>query len=99
VTSDFDDNGATTWYNENNVELYIGDKAVAIHTDAKTVTGQSGKVIDYDACVLAIGSFPFVPPIPGKQQPGVFVYQSIEDLEAMLVYVKDNGVTSAAIIG
>lgn len=99
MTSDFDDNGATSWYNENNVELYIGDKAVAIDTDAKTVTGQSGKVIDYDACVLATGSFPFVPPIPGKQRPGVFVYRTIEDLEAMLAYVKDNGVTSAAVIG
>jgi len=99
MTSDFDDDGATSWYEENNVELYIGDKAVAIDVDAKTVTGQSGKTIEYDACVLATGSFPFVPPIPGKQRPGVFVYRTIEDLEAMLAYAKDNGVTSAAVIG
>jgi len=99
MTSEFDDDGATSWYKENNVELYIGDKAVAIDVDAKTVTGQSGKTIEYDACVLATGSFPFVPPIPGKQRPGVFVYRTIEDLEAMLAYAKDNGVTSAAVIG
>lgn len=99
MTSDFDENGATSWYEENDVELYIGDKAVAIDVDAKTVTGQSGKTIEYDACVLATGSFPFVPPIPGKQRPGVFVYRTIEDLEAMLAYAKDNGVTSAAVIG
>lgn len=99
MTSEFDDDGATSWYEENNVELYIGDKAVAIDVDAKTVTGQSGRTIEYDACVLATGSFPFVPPIPGKQRPGVFVYRTIEDLEAMLAYAKDNGVTSAAVIG
>jgi nitrite reductase (NADH) large subunit len=99
MTSDFAEDGTTSWYEENNVELYIGDKAVAIDVDAKTVTGQSGKTIEYDACVLATGSFPFVPPIPGKQRPGVFVYRTIEDLEAMLAYAKDNGVTSAAVIG
>ena len=99
MTSEFDDDGATSWYKENNVELYIGDKAVAIDVDAKTVTGQSGKTIEYDACVLATGSFPFVPPIPGKQRPGVFVYRTIEDLESMLAYAKEHGVTSAAVIG
>jgi len=99
MTSEFEEDGTTSWYKENDVELYIGDKAVAIDVDAKTVTGQSGKTIEYDACVLATGSFPFVPPIPGKQRPGVFVYRTIEDLEAMLAYAKDNGVTSAAVIG
>jgi nitrite reductase (NADH) large subunit len=40
-----------------------------------------------------------VPPIPGKQRPGVFVYRTIEDLENMLKYAKDNNVKSAAVIG
>ena len=99
MTSEFSEDGTTSWYEENDVELYVGDKAIAIDVDAKTVTGQSGKTIEYDACVLATGSYPFVPPIPGKQRPGVFVYRTIEDLEAMLAYAKDNGVTSAAVIG
>lgn len=99
MTGDFDTEGRTSWYDENNVELLLNDKAVAIDTEAKTVTGASGKVIDYDVAVLATGSFPFVPPIPGKQRPGVFVYRTIEDLEAMLTYAKDNNVKSAAVIG
>ena len=41
----------------------------------------------------------FVPPIPGKQRPGVFVYRTIDDLEAMLSYAKENNVKSAAVIG
>ena len=99
MTSEFDAEGKTVWYDENGVELLLNDKAVAVDTTAKTVTGASGKVIPYDVCVMATGSFPFVPPIPGKQRPGVFVYRTIEDLEAMLKYAKDNNVQSAAVIG
>ena len=99
MTSEFDEQGRTVWYNENGVELYLGDKAVSIDTKAKTVTGASGTIIPYDACVMATGSFPFVPPIPGKQRPGVFVYRTIEDLESMLAYAKENNVQSAAVIG
>mmetsp|Transcript_4453 Transcript_4453/g.9341 ORF Transcript_4453/g.9341 Transcript_4453/m.9341 type:complete len:1117 (-) Transcript_4453:180-3530(-) len=99
MTSEFEENGTTAWYEDNNVDIHIGDKVVAIDTEAKTVTGQSGKVLDYDVCVMATGSFPFVPPIPGKQRPGVFVYRTIEDLENMLAYAKENNVKSAAVIG
>ena len=99
MTSEFDSDGRTAWYDENGVELYLNDKAVSIDTDSKTITGESGKTIPYDVAVLATGSFPFVPPIPGKQRPGVFVYRTIEDLEAMLAYAKENNVKSAAVIG
>jgi nitrite reductase (NADH) large subunit len=99
MTSEFDDEGRTSWYDENGVELYMKDKAVSIDTDTKTVTGASGRIIPYDACVLATGSFPFVPPIPGKQRPGVFVYRTIEDLESMLDYAEKHNVKAAAVIG
>ena len=99
MTSEYDESGKTAWFDDNNVEILMGDKAVAIDTQAKTVTGQSGKVLDYDVCVMATGSFPFVPPIPGKQRPGVFVYRTIEDLEEMLAYAEANNVKSAAVIG
>ena len=99
MTSDFDSDGKTVWFDDNGVELFLKDKCVAIDTAAKTVTGQSGQTIPYDIAVMATGSFPFVPPIPGKQRPGVFVYRTIEDLEAMLKYAKENKVQSAAVIG
>lgn len=37
--------------------------------------------IKYDKAVLATGSYPFVPPTPGVDKKGVFVYRTIEDLE------------------
>jgi nitrite reductase (NADH) large subunit len=99
MTSAFDTEGRTAWYRDNNIELLLPDRCVAIDTEKKTVTGQSGKVVEYDACVLATGSVPFVPPIPGKQRPGVFVYRTIEDLQNMLKYAEENNVKSAAVIG
>eukprot|EP00934_Nitzschia_sp_Nitz4_P000241 Nitzschia sp. Nitz4//scaffold313_size41840//10902//17056//NITZ4_007432-RA/size41840-processed-gene-0.86-mRNA-1//-1//CDS//3329547418//241//frame0 len=99
MTSEFKEDGTTSWYDENGVEILMNDKVVSIDTKAKTVTGASGKTIPYDACVMATGSYPFVPPIPGKQRPGVFVYRTIDDLEAMLAYAKENNVKSAAVIG
>jgi nitrite reductase (NADH) large subunit len=33
--------------------------------------------------VLATGSYPFVPPIPGRDRRGCYVYRSIEDLEVI----------------
>ena len=42
-----------------------------------------GEVIAYDELVLATGAAPFVPPVPGHDLDGCFVYRTIEDLEAI----------------
>ncbi len=63
--------------------LRLAAKAVAIERRAKTVTTASGEVLAYDKLVLATGSYPFVPPVPGRERDAVFVYRTIEDLEAM----------------
>lgn len=99
MTSEFKADGTTAWYEDNGVEIFLNDKVVSMNTETKTLIGESGKTINYDVAVLATGSFPFVPPIPGHKRPGVFVYRTIEDLEAMLAYAKENNVKSAAVIG
>ncbi|MFG2001788.1 nitrite reductase large subunit NirB [Spirillospora sp. NPDC048911] len=65
------------------VEMVTGDRVVEIDRDARTVTTGSGRELGYDALVLATGSAPFVPPVAGKDLPGVFVYRTIDDLEAL----------------
>ena len=99
MTSEFDAAGRTAWYDEQQVKLYLNDRAVSLDTENKMVKGASGQEIPYDVAILATGSFPFVPPIPGKQRPGVFVYRTIEDLESMLSYAAEHNVKSAAVIG
>ncbi len=40
-------------------------------------------MLGYDALVLATGSYPFVPPVPGRDLPGCFVYRTLDDLDAI----------------
>jgi nitrite reductase (NADH) large subunit len=76
------------FYEKNNVQIYIGDKAATVDRTQQTVTSANGHVIHYDKLVLATGSYPFVPPIKGKDARGTFVYRTIADLEAMADYAK-----------
>ncbi|WP_424215273.1 nitrite reductase large subunit NirB [Streptomyces sp. BI20] len=62
------------------IERVSGDPAVAVDRAARTVTTASGRVLGYDALVLATGSFPFVPPVPGRGAPGCHVYRTLEDV-------------------
>lgn len=76
------------YYSTHNIQIHIDDKADVIDRVNKTVTSANGVTIPYDKLVLATGSYPFVPPIPGNDQTGTFVYRTIADLEAMLAYAK-----------
>jgi nitrite reductase (NADH) large subunit len=71
------------------VTLLTGDPVVAIDRANRTVTTRSGASAGYDALVLATGSAPFVPPVPGKDLPGVFVYRTIEHLDALRTFAAE----------
>jgi nitrite reductase (NADH) large subunit len=85
------------WYNENNIKLYLGDPVQSIDREAKTVHSYRGITQSYDCLILATGSGAFVPPIPGVEKHGVFIYRTIEDLEMMTAYAKKARV--GAVIG
>jgi len=68
------------FFEENNIIVHIGDRASSIDRDRKIVTSEKGQRISYDKIVLATGSFPFVPPIPGHERENCFVYRTIDDL-------------------
>ncbi|MGK5447609.1 nitrite reductase large subunit NirB [Streptomyces radiopugnans] len=68
------------------IELHLGDPAVAVDRRARTVTSRAGLEIGYDTLVLATGSYPFVPPVPGSDSTGCFVYRTVEDLLAIEEY-------------
>ncbi|MDP4301107.1 nitrite reductase large subunit NirB [Leptothrix discophora] len=63
--------------------LRLATRAASIDRAARTVTTLDGEVLAWDKLVLATGSYPFVPPLPGRDRADCFVYRTIEDLEAM----------------
>jgi nitrite reductase (NADH) large subunit len=73
----------TGFFDNPNIKLYLNDKAVSIDRANKRVHTSIGQDLAYDKLVLATGSYPFVPPVPGKDRENCFVYRTIEDLEAI----------------
>jgi nitrite reductase (NADH) large subunit len=77
-----------SWYAENDIKIYLSDPVVDIDRENKTIRSHHGIVESYDYLILATGSAPFVPPIPGVEKDGVFVYRTIEDLDMMKDHAK-----------
>jgi nitrite reductase (NADH) large subunit len=71
------------FFERNDIALHLNDRATGIDRDTRCVRTAQGKALPYDQLVLATGSFPFVPPIDGRDRPGCFVYRTIEDLVAI----------------
>jgi nitrite reductase (NADH) large subunit len=92
----------SNWYEENNIILNTSELITDINREQKTIHTHLEKIHEYDYLVLATGSAAFVPPIEGVDKEGVFVYRTIEDLDAIMAYankIKKNGATEAAVLG
>jgi nitrite reductase (NADH) large subunit len=78
------------WYEERKVHVHCGVKAQSIDRQRKVVIGGGGKVEEpYDRLVLATGSRPFVPPMEGTRQRGVFVFRTIDDCSEISAYAQE----------
>ncbi|MCJ8311376.1 MAG: nitrite reductase large subunit, partial [Saccharospirillaceae bacterium] len=85
------------YYKENNVEYFINEKVISIDRENKTVATNKGHTIGYDKLVLATGSYPFVPPVPGHEKEHCHVYRTFEDLRKIRESAKDS--KSGVVIG
>jgi len=75
VTQDF--------FLEHGITLHLSARAERIDRETKRVVTANGARLPYDKVVIASGSYPFVPPLPGCDRPQCFVYRTIEDLQAI----------------
>lgn len=87
----------TDWYVNNGITLHLGDPIQRIDLVNKTVHSYKGLTVAFDYLVMATGSAAFVPPVPGVEKEGVFLYRTIEDLEMMKSYA--GKARRAAVIG
>ena len=68
------------------LQLLVDEAVTCVDPDARTATTTAGRVLGYDHLVLATGSRPFVPPLPGRGLPGVFTYRTLDDVEAITAW-------------
>ena len=73
----------TGFYDSGKINLITNARIDLIDRQQKIVTTQSGEQVSYDKLILATGSYPFVPPVPGHERDNCFVYRTIEDLQAI----------------
>lgn len=81
--------GDSALWDDELVTLHRGCAATTIDRAARTVTDRLGREHPYDELVLATGSSAAVPPIPGADLPGVFVYRTLDDVAALRGWVED----------
>lgn len=72
------------WYEQHGIRLHRGKTVTAVDRQRRIVTADDGTEAPYDRLLMATGSQPFVPPVPGHDLPGVVTYRDIADTQAMI---------------
>jgi 3-phenylpropionate/trans-cinnamate dioxygenase ferredoxin reductase subunit len=67
------------WYEEKGVELRLLTSVGAIDRQRQIVITDEGEELSYDACVLATGSEPVRPPVPGGDDPEILTMRTVEN--------------------
>jgi len=70
------------YYATHGVHLHLGVQVLEIDRERKEVVTSEGRQA-YDKLILATGSYPFVPPIPGAEGNSRLVYRTLDDLDAI----------------
>jgi nitrite reductase (NADH) large subunit len=104
------------WYEDRGVRVVLGERVASVDTAARRVelggadngtgngAGAGGEALDYDALVLATGSAPLMPPLPGIDLPGVIPFRDPADCEAIRATAANGtgtgtGASRVAVIG
>ncbi len=84
--------------------VYPQREVVSLDTDAKKAVAKNlrtgaEEVYAYDACIVAVGASPVVPPLPGLNLPGVFVMRTPDDAIETRDYIAGDDIKRAVVVG
>ncbi|MEU5197776.1 FAD-dependent oxidoreductase [Streptomyces scabiei] len=80
------------------IRTRLGDPAVAIDRPRRRVTTAAGRVLAYDALILATGARPLVPPVPGSDATGCFTYRTAADVRAIRAHCDTAGAAGSGVV-
>ena len=90
--------------NKYNIDVRISSEVTAIHVDDKKVSVKNLKTGEeyeetYDYLVIATGSSPIKPPIPGIEGDNIFTLWTIPDTDDIKTHIDNKNPKTAAVIG
>ena len=85
------------WYAAHSICLIAGTRATSIDRAARRVALADGTSLRYDKLLLATGSKPLAPPVPGLSFRNVRAFRDIADAETMIAAAQSGG--RAVVIG
>lgn len=86
-------------YELSKINLHLNQRITHIDADSQCITTENGEQVTYSELVLATGSYPFVPPIPGREHPHCHVYRTIMDLDDILATAELPKVKKGVVVG
>jgi len=86
-----------SFYDEMRIDVRLATKAVALDSAAHVLRTDDGNEILWEQLLLATGSTPVVPPVPGSERAGVFTFTTFDD--AMRIAAHLPAVERAVIVG
>ncbi|WP_354700793.1 molybdopterin-dependent oxidoreductase [Paraconexibacter sp. AEG42_29] len=87
------------WFAGRAITLRSGETVRAVDVAAREVELSDGERVAYDRLVIATGSQPARPPIPGVGLDGVLTFRSLADARAILAAAAGDDARSAVVIG
>jgi len=90
------------WYDEQRIELKLGQKVVQVDTNTRQVLTQSNQSYPYDKLILALGASSFIPPIKGSDKENVVSIRNTQDIDkikGLIPMVKTAIVVGGGILG
>ena len=87
----------SAWYRDHHVDVQLGTEVSGIDPDAHSLSLPDGTTVGYDKLLLATGSTPRRPPIPGAEADGVHYLRTIDDAQALNLLLTEGA--SLAIVG
>jgi len=72
------------FYEKNTVEILCGKKVQKVSGKSRKVLLENGSEFAYEKLIIATGASPFIPPIPGIKNRGIFGLRTVEDADLIL---------------
>jgi len=85
------------FYGNSGIELRLSTRAASLDAAAHTLQLAEGSVVGWDRLLLATGSTPIIPPIPGNSRSGVYTFATYDDAKAVASHLP--AVRHAVVIG